>query len=610
MMKTSLIFLLAAIGFAPVSAQSDFWKEVPVPHGSGSVYTFVDFADTLTGVLCSADGHFTITGDAGRSWTSSVRISDAAQIIAVKMADSATVLLASAPSTGNTKIYKITRQGPAWGSSQIVTRDSLQLPIALPNGGGARGMVSILNKERIGYVDRIKGKFFSTRDFGASWDSLVVGTKFHTSVQALDSATLFLATGTGIAGMGGDGSLDRSDDNGKTFVPMANNIDDANIKIFTKEFACFDLIVNTDLYPSYTTLLLYNLITKGSSGLGGINNSFTGLGTCFADGSSIAVSAYSHLVPAGDSLYVISGAVASDKDSLRYSTIAIAGKNSVWYLTGEGRLFTYADDPLQTQGFFPLQLGNRWQYESADVMHPSPIVESKIVGDTLMANGRRYAIMAGSMLGSPYLRREGSRVYAFDGVDSAEYVLMDINAKPSDTLSTHSKGKWTNVAGGRLLIPESPLSYWKFYQYMNVGLSGYIFADWTIQESVGLVSVTGEPGNKWNLRGAIIDGKTIGTITGIREEVPIIPAKPVLHQNYPNPFNPSTTISFMLPSKSHVTLAIFDVMGRKVWTLVSEDLPAGSHQRQWNASGCASGMYFYRLTAGAYAETKRLLLVR
>jgi len=83
-----------------------------------------------------------------------------------------------------------------------------------------------------------------------------------------------------------------------------------------------------------------------------------------------------------------------------------------------------------------------------------------------------------------------------------------------------------------------------------------------------------------------------------------------LRQNYPNPFNPSTTISFSLPTRSFVTLCVFDVMGREVATLVSEDMNAGKYTRLWNADGFPSGEYFYRLQAGTFTEVKKLSLIR
>jgi hypothetical protein len=81
-------------------------------------------------------------------------------------------------------------------------------------------------------------------------------------------------------------------------------------------------------------------------------------------------------------------------------------------------------------------------------------------------------------------------------------------------------------------------------------------------------------------------------------------------QNYPEPFNPSTTISFVLPTRSSVSLKIYDMLGREVSVVVSGELQAGHYTRQWNASAFASGVYFYRLQAGTYSETKKLLLLK
>ena len=84
----------------------------------------------------------------------------------------------------------------------------------------------------------------------------------------------------------------------------------------------------------------------------------------------------------------------------------------------------------------------------------------------------------------------------------------------------------------------------------------------------------------------------------------------VLLQNYPNPFNPVTTISYQIPSQSHVTLTVYDVLGREVATLVDEDETPGAKSLQFNASGLASGTYFYRLKAGPFMSVKRSLLVK
>jgi hypothetical protein len=83
-----------------------------------------------------------------------------------------------------------------------------------------------------------------------------------------------------------------------------------------------------------------------------------------------------------------------------------------------------------------------------------------------------------------------------------------------------------------------------------------------------------------------------------------------LEQNYPNPFNPSTTITYDLPSRSHLTLKIFNLLGEEAATLVDGEVNAGKHSEVWNAAGMASGVYFCRLQTGEKVMSRKLLLVR
>ncbi len=89
-----------------------------------------------------------------------------------------------------------------------------------------------------------------------------------------------------------------------------------------------------------------------------------------------------------------------------------------------------------------------------------------------------------------------------------------------------------------------------------------------------------------------------------------IPQKFQLLQNYPNPFNPSTVISYQLSRNSLVVLKVFDVLGREVGTMVNERQTAGRHSATFNASNPPSGVYFYRLNAGPYHDTKKMLLLK
>lgn len=99
------------------------------------------------------------------------------------------------------------------------------------------------------------------------------------------------------------------------------------------------------------------------------------------------------------------------------------------------------------------------------------------------------------------------------------------------------------------------------------------------------------------------------SIVSVGQEA-MMPANYSLGQNYPNPFNPTTTISFNLPAKSFASLKVFDALGREVSVLLGEELSPGTYSRQWNAAHAPSGLYFYRLQAGEYRETKKMILLR
>jgi len=96
----------------------------------------------------------------------------------------------------------------------------------------------------------------------------------------------------------------------------------------------------------------------------------------------------------------------------------------------------------------------------------------------------------------------------------------------------------------------------------------------------------------------------------IGDESKQIPDEYALSQNYPNPFNPSTTIKFSIPNAGFVTLVVYDVLGSEVATLVNEEKIAGYFEMEFNASFLASGIYFYRIQAGDFVESKKMVLMK
>jgi photosystem II stability/assembly factor-like uncharacterized protein len=105
--------------------------------------------------------------------------------------------------------------------------------------------------------------------------------------------------------------------------------------------------------------------------------------------------------------------------------------------------------------------------------------------------------------------------------------------------------------------------------------------------------------------------KTVsGDIIGDVETISWMPDKYFLFQNYPNPFNPATTIEYAIPSLSTVILKVYDILGREVTTLVSEEKLAGRYMVTFDGSGLSSGVYFYRLETGGYSDSKKFILMK
>jgi len=148
------------------------------------------------------------------------------------------------------------------------------------------------------------------------------------------------------------------------------------------------------------------------------------------------------------------------------------------------------------------------------------------------------------------------------------------------------------------------------YQFTQVGTA----ADWTppwplpeandMQYSNASLKTGGTDG------GPIGDPNWFGIVLSAPAQPTSVPQEFALSQNYPNPFNPSTEIQFSLPTTSDVTLKVFNVLGQEVATLVSGILTVGTHEVSFDASRLASGIYLYKLVAGNFLSTKKMLLLK
>jgi hypothetical protein len=104
--------------------------------------------------------------------------------------------------------------------------------------------------------------------------------------------------------------------------------------------------------------------------------------------------------------------------------------------------------------------------------------------------------------------------------------------------------------------------------------------------------------------------RPLNEVVGINNENSTIPDKFSLSQNYPNPFNPSTNIKYQIANNKFVSLKIFDILGKEIVTLVNDKQSAGTYEVKWDGSNYPSGVYFYRLMAGDFSETKKMVLIK
>lgn len=104
------------------------------------------------------------------------------------------------------------------------------------------------------------------------------------------------------------------------------------------------------------------------------------------------------------------------------------------------------------------------------------------------------------------------------------------------------------------------------------------------------------------------------SLVGITKDPAEIPVEFKLYQNYPNPFNPTTKIKFDIPLSQekggYVKLIVYDILGKEVATLLNEELKPGAYEAEWNAATFPSGVYYYRITAGNFVDTKKLVLIK
>ncbi len=214
----------------------------------------------------------------------------------------------------------------------------------------------------------------------------------------------------------------------------------------------------------------------------------------------------------------------------------------------------------------------------------------------------------------------GALYYRFSGESGGICRLINTEKFPTTDNSESMFGMWVfGDFSGNILefwfekggveneVPVDTIDWigWKFVQFpMNV-LSGSSIAQF---HSIVIRQVDGAmPGEV-----VYFDDAQYDVVSGL-EQFQTASNKPEtyeLFQNYPNPFNPETTIRYRIPVKGLVRLVVYDILGKKIATLVDEELAAGEYNMTWNAGSLPTGVYFYRLEAPEFIQTKKLILIK
>lgn len=302
------------------------------------------------------------------------------------------------------------------------------------------------------------------------------------------------------------------------------------------------------------------------------------------------------------------------------------------------------DSIKQQLTYYPLQIGNTWEYIAYmnEAASPYPIIDSvsafslTVTGDTTLANGLDYSVMLYRNLYPPHdtdviLERIDTLTgsvfsyvpFANDSMlINHERQIDSLFAQPGDTIGS-SRG-----------APFAP-GYWYYGTTYNstlcesTAVDSVLHVPTQVKTFQALGPLAGEShelakgfglcfeDESWDIGStdtylvyARLDGIKYGRMLDAVVQPITIPSTPALLQNYPNPFNPTTMISYELPKRAFVTLRVYDILGQAVRTLARSYESAGTHVVTFNASNLASGVYLYSIHGGAYTATRKLLLLK
>ncbi|MFA6598141.1 MAG: T9SS type A sorting domain-containing protein [Ignavibacteriaceae bacterium] len=273
---------------------------------------------------------------------------------------------------------------------------------------------------------------------------------------------------------------------------------------------------------------------------------------------------------------------------------------------------------LWAQNYFPLAVGNKWQFKVTDWDPSVPYTKIdtttvEVIKDTLAPNNISYFLLNNAFPLGDLVRSDAFGIYYYDALDSTDCLVYNYNAELSQQYKTGYQ------AGGDSAIVtlehiDSLNVFMKTIKILSFSYNSMIGHRITFGKNTGPITYnTSGDGvssrTDYELIGYKIDDQIVGSLTDVKNESAPLD-KYWLDQNYPNPFNPATTFSFSIPEGQIVELTIYNILGTKLMTLLNEYKQSGKHTLEFNATGLPSGVYFYRLKTGQFIQTKKLVLLK
>ena len=303
--------------------------------------------------------------------------------------------------------------------------------------------------------------------------------------------------------------------------------------------------------------------------------------------------------------------------------IVVAASNKVENTSG--RKENYVELDSSYAAYFPLAIGNSFTYLKTSTAIP-PItpykIKAKITKDTIMGGKRYFYCSNFPFIGSGWVRFDtatGNLLLRTTSSGCSQYpndLIMDslrskINDQISCTFSFWYTRKCTDTSSVTIFNTTIKSKYF-LHDGLMYGYSRYA-------KNIGMTyECSGEPPpclDFYDLKGCVVNGILYGdtSLTDVRNISVEVPEQSMLYLNYPNPFNPVTRIKFNLKedgkrNTQDVKLTVYDILGKEIKTLVNEELQEGTYEVTFDGSNLPGGVYFYRLTAGTYNETKKMLL--